>query len=182
MRDPPGVGKLAGDNAVLPSLQVSPSTQASPREGTSAAPADTPSSGYGGHGPCWDGGEIAQGNAMSPGVRFPEGRTAYLAMCPEWLRDRRDVPEGRTGDGPGAGGQRQVPRHRVAPEDGKECRFTPSLNYSQEKGARLFNKPWLYEARLTISLDSVEYYKLSGARLRTCTSGTRRRLSTFYII
>lgn len=100
---PPGVGKLAGDNAVLPSLQVSPSTQASPREGASAAPADTPSSGYGGHGPRWDGGETAQGNAMSPGVRPPKGRTAYLATCPGRLRDRRDVPEGRTGDGPGAG-------------------------------------------------------------------------------
>lgn len=67
-------------------------------------------------------------------------------------------------------GGEQVCSSLVA-EKGKEQRFTPSLNYSQEKVPRLFNKPWLYEARLTISLDSVEYYKLSGARLRTSTLG-----------
>lgn len=68
------------------------------------------------------------------------------------------------------------------PQKGKEQRLTPSLNYSKGKGMCLFNKPWLYEARLTVSLDSVEYYKLSRAHLRTSTSGARWRLSTFYII
>lgn len=50
------------------------------------------------------------------------------------------------------------------------------------KGTRLFNKLVLQEARLTIPLDSVEYCKLSGARLRTCTPGARCPLSTFCII
>jgi hypothetical protein len=59
------------------------------------------------------------------------------------------------------------------PQKGKEQRLTPSLNYSKGKGTCLFNKPWLYEARLTVSLDSVEYYKLSRAHLRTSTSGAR---------
>lgn len=82
-------------------------------------------------------------------------RPPELSECPE-------LKEG--------GEQPQVCSSLMA-EKGKEQRFTPSLNYSQEKVARLFNKPWLYEARLTISLDSVEYYKLSGARLRTSTLG-----------
>ena len=67
----------------------------------------------------------------------------------------------------------QAQEQRLAPEKGKEQGPTPGLNYPQGKGTRLFNKPALCEARLTIPLDSVEYYKLSGAHLRTSTSGAR---------
>lgn len=73
-------------------------------------------------------------------------------------------------------------QHSSDRERQNEGRFTPTLNNSQEKGLRIFNKPSFYEARLTFFLDSVEYYKLSGVHLRTFYSEQRHGLSTFYII
>lgn len=64
-------------------------------------------------------------------------------------------------------------------ETQNERRFTPGLNYSKEKGLRIFNKPSFYEARLTFLLDSVEYYKLSGAHLRTFYFEQKERTQHF---
>lgn len=76
----------------------------------------------------------------------------------------------------------RVPTVQRAGGLGKEQRFPPSLNFSQEKGDAPLNKLLPQEARLTIPLDSGGYYKLSGAHSRTCTPGARCPRSTFYII
>lgn len=108
--------------------------------------------------------------------------------CPRVLSgrgtERRLLRDGaETGRGPGARGAGAAgPAAGTWPPRRESSGDVILARITHRKRERLFNKPWLYEARLTISLDSVEYYKLSGARLRTCTSGTRRRLSTFYII